>query len=93
MSGLKADGVAFVFAFLLAFFFAIYTHSEEMTADKWFRLVVELQDHSSQLDREERDFDKNMINVLTLDEQHMLKPHQQTWLLHIRDRVLQKTSQ
>jgi hypothetical protein len=34
-----------------------------------------------------------MINVLTLDEQHMLKPHQQTWLLHIRDRVLQKTSQ
>jgi hypothetical protein len=32
--------VAFVFAFLLAFFFAIYGHSEEMTPDEWFRLVI-----------------------------------------------------
>jgi hypothetical protein len=33
-----------------------------------------------------------MVNVLTLDEEHMPKPHQQLWLLHIQDRVLNKTS-
>jgi hypothetical protein len=32
MRGLRADGVAFVFAFLLAFFFAIYGHSDEAAA-------------------------------------------------------------
>ena len=94
MRGLRADGVAFVFAFLLAFFFAIYGHSEEMTPDEWFRLVIQLQGQSTHLDAEERDFVRNMINVLTLSEDPMLKPHQQVWLLHIRDRVLlHKTSQ
>jgi hypothetical protein len=35
-----------------------------------------------------------MINALTLSEDRMPKPHQQVWLLHIRDRVLlHKTSQ
>jgi len=60
MRGLRADGVAFVFAFLLAFFFAIYGHSEEMTPDEWFRLVIQLQGQSTHLDSEERDFVRNM---------------------------------
>lgn len=92
MRGLKADGTAFVFAFLLAFLWAIYGYGEELTADQWFKLVVDLQDHSLQLDPEERLFVRNMVNVLALDEEHMPKPHQQVWLLHIRDRVLPKPS-
>jgi hypothetical protein len=73
MRGLRADGVAFVFAFLLAFFFAIYGHSEEMTPDEWFRLVIQLQGRSAHLDAEERDFVRNMINALTLSEDRMPK--------------------
>jgi hypothetical protein len=65
--------VAFVFAFLLAFFFAIYGHSEEMTPDEWFRLVIQLQGQSTHLDAEERDFVRNMINALTLSEDRMPK--------------------
>ena len=56
-------------------------------------LVAEgLSKRSTHLDAEERDFVRNMINALTLSEDRMPKPHQQVWLLHIRDRVLHKTS-
>lgn len=61
--------------------------SQALSADDWFRLVVELQGQASALDRDERIFVNNMINVLALSEDRMPKPHQQQWLLNIRARL------
>jgi hypothetical protein len=46
--------IAFIIASFLLALLVIYAHSEELTADQWFRLAVKLQGQSTYLDAEER---------------------------------------
>jgi len=76
-----------VLAALIFFALVQPVAGEELTAAQWFAIAVELQGQPALLDAEERAFVRSMVNVLALSEDAVPKLHQQTWLLHIKERV------
>jgi hypothetical protein len=55
------------------------------TPDDWFRLVLDLQNTKRDcLDKDDRDFLRNMINLMTLDDFGEPNAIQKKWILAIK---------
>src|SRR5262245_46706716 len=61
--------------------------SHAQTAEQWFKLTVELQSRSGELDADERRFIKNVINRLSSRPDTVPTPDHRRWLLSLKTRL------
>jgi hypothetical protein len=81
-------GLSITTVTIIVMLFLLLTNAHGgMSSDEWFQLVVTIEKHQDKLDVEERQFIRNVINRLTVEEKVIPTPEHQHWLLNIKKKL------